>query len=392
MIDTTVEGTPSSVRAAATFLGTTLKDAVEDAGDDAQGGRSRALGSWDGEASAAYRGFGRELVQAADDQVGHLREAKEKFDAYAGKLERTQTRMGTRRGEASAAGLVVNAMVIERPADAVALTDPGPGASTAQSDQHTADTAAYDAQVIKIETYNRLHGEVAEDHESLAQWVHDNLDAFWTVVNEPSGATVLADVLQKLPSALTGAAFDGRARALRERAAASRTESARLREDAREARASRRSGNPARRAAGAGVDVPGNRSTARTLDALAEGTETVARRLPIIGTVLTLGMAGADIANGESPSTVIVGEVGGIVGGVVGAAAVVAVVGAGAPVIAVAAGAAVVGIGVGLAAEYAYENWVPDDVRESIDEGLEDFGEGLADVASDVGDAVTFWN
>lgn len=46
-----------------------------------------------------------------------------------------------------------------------------------------------------------------------------------------------------------------------------------------------------------------------------------------------------------------------------------------------AAGAAVVGVGVGLAAEYAYENWVSDETREKIDDGLEA-----------VGDAITFWD
>ncbi|MFJ2755768.1 hypothetical protein ACIO3S_09230 [Nocardioides sp. NPDC087217] len=71
-------------------------------------------------------------------------------------------------------------------------------------------------------------------------------------------------------------------------------------------------------------------------------------------------------------------------GGALGAAAVVggaALIGVGAPVIAVAAGAAVVGVGVGLAAEYAYENWVSDETREKIDDGLEA-----------VGDAITFWD
>jgi hypothetical protein len=69
-----------------------------------------------------------------------------------------------------------------------------------------------------------------------------------------------------------------------------------------------------------------------------------------------------------------------------------ALIGVGAPVIAVAAGAAVVGVGASLAAEYAWDHWVPDDTKEAIDEGLRDFGNGVKDVASDVGDAVTFWN
>ncbi|MDN4173308.1 hypothetical protein QWY28_10170 [Nocardioides sp. SOB77] len=395
MIDTTVDGSAASVRSAATYLGDTLEKQVVDAGDDAQSARSRALASWDGDAASAYRDFGRRLVEAADEQEDHLREAREKFDAYAGRLERIKDRMRERRTEASGVGLVVDGMVIERPADAVAPAALGAEPTPRQADAHAAATEAFEAQKIKVETYNRLVGEVQADHDDHAAWIRENLDTFWSTVHGPSLATVASDVLGKLPAALTGLAVDLRGRTLRERAADAREESRRLRDEAREARDARRSGNPARRAAGEAVDIADNRGTARALDALAEGGERVARRLPVVGALATVAFAGSDIAGGDSPSTVIVGEAGGIAGGVLGGAAVVggaALLGVGAPVIAVAAGAAVVGVGVGLAAEYAYENWVPDEVRDKIDEGLRDFGNGVADVAGDVGDAITFWD
>lgn len=44
-----------------------------------------------------------------------------------------------------------------------------------------------------------------------------------------------------------------------------------------------------------------------------------------------------------------------------------------------------------VAAEYAWDNWVPEDVTAAVDEGLEDFGEGVKDVASDTWGAVTPW-
>ncbi|WP_341231073.1 hypothetical protein [Nocardioides salarius] len=395
MIDTGVEGSAASVRSAATYLRSTLREAVDAAGDDAATARSRALATWDGQASVAYRGFARQLVQAADEQVDHLREAGQRFDAYAGRLERLQERMASRRGEAAGVGLTVAGEVIERPADAVAPADLGPGATPAQSDAHADRVTAFQQQLTRVETYNRLLGEVQADLSEHQQWIEERLQGFWSDVHGPSLATVVTDVLGKLPAAVTGFGIDARTRALKEAAERARVEGARLRDEAREAKAQRRSGNPARRAAGEAVDVRGNRAAARGLDALAEGSERVVRRLPVIGTIATLGFAGSEVAGGASPSTVVVGEVGGVVGGVLGGAAVVggaALLGVGAPVIAVAAGAAVVGVGVGLAAEYAYESWVPDEVRDKIDQGLEDFGSGVVDVAGDVGDALTFWN
>ncbi len=395
MIDTTVEGSATSVRSAATYLGDTLKAAVSDAGDDVSAARSKALATWDGDAMTAYRAFSRDLVVAADEQTSHLREAGQKFDAYAGRLERLKERMATRRGEATGVGLVLSGLTIQPPADAVAPPGLGAEPTPTQADAHAGQVADFEKQLVKVQTYNRLLAEVEDDHRDHEQWIEEHLRTFWSTVHGPSAATVALDVLDKLPAAITGFGIDLRSRRLREYADHTRAEASRLREAAREAAAQRRSGHPGRRAAGDAVDVRGNRSTARALDALAEGSERVVRRLPVIGLLATLGFAGADIAGGASPSTVVVGEVGGVVGGVLGGAAVVggaALLGVGAPVIAVAAGAAVVGIGVGLAAEYAYENWVPDDVRDKIDQGLEDFGSGVMDTASDVGDALTFWN
>lgn len=395
MIDTTVEGSATSVRSAATYLGDTLKAAVSDAGDDVSSARSKALATWDGDAMTAYRAFSRDLVVAADEQTDHLREAGQQFDAYAGRLERLEERMRTRRSEATEVGLVVAGLTIQRPADAVAPAALGPEPTPTQADGHAEVVADFEKQLLKVQTYNRLLGEVEADHREHQQWIEEHLRGFWSTVRGPSAASVAVDVLGKLPAAITGFGIDLRSRTLKQYADHMRAEAARLRDVAREAGAQRRSGDPGRRAVGDAVDVRGNRSTARALDVLAEGSERVVRRLPVIGVLATLGFAGGDIAGGASPSTVVVGEVGGVVGGVLGGVAVVggaALLGVGAPVIAVAAGAAVVGVGVGLAAEYAYENWVPDEVRDKIDQGLEDFGNGVMDTASDVGDALTFWD
>lgn len=130
----------------------------------------------------------------------------------------------------------------------------------------------------------------------------------------------------------------------------------------------------------------GNRRAARGLDAIAGGSEQIARRLPIVGGMLTVGFDGNDIANGESPGQVISSGVLATGAGMVVGVAVGATLGA--PLAAAAAGTAAAVIG---GVEYAWDHWVPEGVTEAIDEGLRDFGEGVKGTAGDVWHAVTPW-
>ncbi|MGY0536364.1 hypothetical protein ACW14X_02530 [Nocardioides sp. YJ-D4] len=383
-IDTHVPGKPAQVRTAADFLGKTLKSAVADAGEDSHQARSKARDGWEGESGEAYSGLSSELVKAADHQEGHLREAGQKFDAYAYKLEAVQNRMTERRTRATGGGLTLAGETITEPAPAESPGDLPAGSTPEESTAWDQKKAKFEAQNKKIELYNEIAKEVEDDNKDLQDWVDSNLKKFWSTVDGPSPLDVVIAAIKKLPPALTGLYFDTNERRLTQYANQTRGEAARLRREAAEAVRNRRSGHPGRRAAGEATDVRGNRAAARGLDALGEGAERVARRLPVIGTVASIGFAGGEIANGESPSKVIVGEAAGIAGGAAGAALVVgtaAALSVGAPVIAVAAGAAIVGVGVGLAAEYAYENWVSDETRAKIDDGLEA-----------VGDAITFWD
>ncbi|MCD6639894.1 MAG: hypothetical protein LT071_08275, partial [Nocardioides sp.] len=348
MIDTEVEGSPTTIRTAATFLDQTLRTAVSDAGDDAAAARRKARYSWAGRSGDEYGHIARECVAAADDSADRLRKGGDKLRACAGQLERMTERLGERRSRAIAGGLTVTGTVIAAPPAAVSPGARPPADATPQEVEGWEQRdAAHAVAVDRIRLYDELADEVTRDWERFDTWMESSLTPFVAELQGQSQASVLKDLLSKSPAAFTGFAIDLHARTLAQYAKEARTEGTRLRNQADEARRARRSGNPARRAAGRGVDVPGNRAAARGLDAAAEGAERIARRLPIIGTVLTLGFAGAEIAGGASPSSVIAGEAGGVVGGVLGGAAVVggaALLGVGAPVIAVAAGAAIVGV------------------------------------------------
>ena len=87
-----------------------------------------------------------------------------------------------------------------------------------------------------------------------------------------------------------------------------------------------------------------------------------------------------------NPSSSAVNIVGGVLGGVAATAAVGALAAAGIvtlPVWGTAVVVAGVGVAVGAGAVWAYENWVPQDVRESIDAGMEQAWDATADFAED---------
>ncbi|ROR90111.1 hypothetical protein [Nocardioides aurantiacus] len=383
MIETEVEGSPASVRTAATWVGETLRGQVEEAGRLADQARRRASRDWEGDASASYRDVAGKIVEAGDEQEHDLAKVAEKLRTYAVKLGHVQDRMGERRGEASAGGLTVAGTVVQQPPAPVRPADLPAVSTQAESDDWDRRNAAFERANDKVELYNRLATEVDDDRKQLDDWIEANLTAIATA-SDPTLLSYLVKQFQKLPATAMLFSVDVRKGRLEEMVRHWRSTADRLRAERAESLASRRSGNPARRAAGAGVDTRGNRAAARGLDAAAEGAERVARKLPLVGGALTAVLAANDIANGESPGKVLTSETLAIGAGVAAGAVAVTL---GAPVIAVAAVGTVAAVGVGMLAEYAWDHWVPEDVTEAVDEGLRDFGEGVADAASDVKDA-----
>ncbi len=383
MIETEVEGSPGSVRTAATWVGETLLGQVEEAGRLGTQARRRADSDWEGEASASYRHVAGKLVQASDEQGHDLGKVAEKLRTYAVKLTHIQDRMRERRGEATAGGLTVAGTVVQQPPEPVRPADLPAGSTRAESDDWDRRNAAFERANDKVELYNRLATEVTDDRERLDEWIEANLTEIATAT-DPTLLSYLVKQFQKLPATALLFSVDLRRGRLDEVSRHYRSTADRLRAERAEARAARRSGNPARRAAGAATDTRGNRAAARGLDAAAEGAERLARRLPLVGTALTVGLAADDIANGESPGRVVTSEALAVGAGVAAGAVAVTL---GAPVLAVAAVGTVAAVGVGMLAEYAWDHWVPEDVTEAVDEGLRDFGEGVADAAGDMADA-----
>ncbi|HEX6149358.1 hypothetical protein [Nocardioides sp.] len=168
-IDTEIEGSPSSIRAAATWLSDTLQPAVEEGGDSFAAARRSAAADWRGDTGEAFASAMRRAVTQTDHVETGVTGVKNAFDDYAGSLERCQNRMTAIRDDARAGGLTVAGFTIQPPGDGPALPgEPPEAASQGAADRYNADVTAYNAHQDKIRLYNRLverAGEVWDDIE-----------------------------------------------------------------------------------------------------------------------------------------------------------------------------------------------------------------------------------
>lgn len=147
-----------------------------------------------------------------------------------------------------------------------------------------------------------------------------------------------------------------------------------------------RSGNPATKAAAEAANPTGMRWAADEAEDLARGLSRASKVVPVVGWGVDIWNLGSDMASGDDPSSTGVEILGGIAGGAAATAGVAALAAAGVVTLPVWGTAVVVGgtaVAVGAGAVWAYENWVPQDVCESIDAGMEDAWDATSDFAED---------
>lgn len=396
MIDTDLPGSFADVQGAATWL-TSLADGMEGAGDKAARARSAAAADWDGDSHHAYATHAGDVITAGDARAAVVRRCADAVETYAWELQACQREMAAHRERATAGGLVVSGTVIEAPP---APFDPGPPLvmpTPAQQHRYDDATDAMNARIEQNELYEQLRLDVRATYDRLDSCVTSTLVPAQEEAASDSGLETLLD---KAKAAADGAghgitfgetAFTVRERDLRAAATAAAT-----------ALAARRSRNPAVRS-GSKAPTPRGLTNASKPGTRAAGLAADAAELARWGKVLKFGGpvigivgSGVALANGESPSSVAVGFGAGLAAGVVTGAVVAAGV-VSTPVWATAAAVVLVGAGVSWAATKAWEAWVPEDVRDSIDDGARAAWDWTTNTVSeawdDAGDAVSgAWN
>ena len=203
-IETEIEGSPASIRSAASWLSGTLQPAVERGSDSLVAARRAAGSDWRGATSEAFVGAMSRAVTQTDHLEQGVREVRGAFDDYADALDRCQNRMTAIRQDARGAGLTVSGFTIESPG----AGPPHPGtppevASQGQVDAYNASVSAYNDHQEKVEAYNRLVG--------LADEVSSDLERAWERVSAKDRSLDGANwtfVLSDIAGGLSGTALE----------------------------------------------------------------------------------------------------------------------------------------------------------------------------------------
>ncbi|MFI6433217.1 hypothetical protein [Rhodococcus oryzae] len=154
-IDTRIDGNPESIRAAASWLRTSLATETTSAVDQLYKARNLADAGWDGTAGDGFVARSTDSASKADELAAVIGEQAQAFDNSAADLQRSQDEMRAVRNAAAAAGLTVVGGVIEDPGPAPVDRGPAPSGDSvlalathaeavAQVERHAALVRAYE--------------------------------------------------------------------------------------------------------------------------------------------------------------------------------------------------------------------------------------------------------
>lgn len=382
-IDTFMPGDPEAVHGVADWF-RSLKDTAETAASDTGRIERDSWLAWSGADGDAYRDFNRDLKKATEEVEDRARDAQDKVRSYAQQLAWRQQDMAGHRTTAREGGLTVIDTVIKAPPTPVSPGDLPAGSTQEEADAWERKNTAFEAANDKVDLYNELLEDVRGTFDDLDTWVTENLVDLEKTLSSPFTITALAGALAGYGLTVPENRFNAQARELRSSA-----------RRAAESLAARRSGNPAVRSGSkpprqASIDKaskPGTRA-GNLLDK-AGGAARWAKFFARSNVVTGLVLGGWEIANGKSPSSVIV-ETGASMAAGAGVAALVAA----GVITAPAWGTAAIVVGAGAVAAagagWAYETFVPQATREKIDEGISDAWDATGGkVVDGIGDA---WN
>ncbi|MDQ1104686.1 hypothetical protein [Nocardioides zeae] len=376
MIETRVDGSPASVRAAATWLRASLGPVLVQSADEQASARSAASSSWEGDAADAYQAFTSPVISATDAHAERVGRGAGALDAYASQLQALANTMADLRDEAAAGGLSVDGTRIMPP------TAPAYGPYVPGSPAEAEAEAAAD----RVALYDELVGRTDAAFVEFVGWTDGQLPADVADAQEDDGLeAVWGEVQGLLPNFASGAGAGLAGVALTRLGQGYRAEASEFR------RRSRVSGDPR---------VRGQATT----------PEGRARLDDLLGRAGTLGRLGR-IFSGPAGIAIDVGF--GIYEGattgdwdraawttgtsiVLGAGAAVVLSTVGAPVVLTVLGAGLIAAGGSWVAGQIHDNW--DDITSWTGDRWDDATgwagdrvDDVKDLGGDVWDAVTPW-
>lgn len=378
MLDTRVEGSPAAVTAAAGWLRDTLAKQLEKAGDEQQDARNDARSRWEGETASSYQNLAGDVLKATDKHEERVRRAATALDDYAFRLKDLEEDMRSIRGRASAGGLTVAGTVISPPPD-VPSTEFEPG---------SAEEAAYERAMAKVELWNTLVEDAAADYRAFVDWVDTNLPSDVADAREKDASDTVFETLQELfPNFAAGAGAGLTGFALVGKSEDYKAQARELR------RRSRVSGDPRVRGS---ADTPGGRAQLDDLIGKADWLGRGGRFLGGPGGILIDVYFGVREGQETGDWTRVALTTGTSIAVGVGVTALVAAGVVTAPAWAVVVGAGALAAGAAWGVGQIYDNWddITDWTGDRVDDVtgfVSDTWDDATDVVGDAWDSVTPW-
>lgn len=191
-LDTTVDGSPGSIRAVATWLRADFGAAADELASTVHTQRSRAASDWQGLAGQAFQARANTLAEAADEAQAAAGRAAATVDDVAAALTKAHNEMDTVLANARAGGLDVVGSVVRHPG--VAPPEAGPGLV----DATPAETRSWQARNDAVIDYNA----------KVAAWNTANAQASRVFAEWDLALTDGATAWQRWDKELTGVTAD----------------------------------------------------------------------------------------------------------------------------------------------------------------------------------------
>ncbi|PKH37471.1 hypothetical protein SAMN05192575_101453 [Nocardioides alpinus] len=160
-IETEIQGSPSSIEGAATWLRGSLEPELTAAADAANGARRDAEMGWSSVAGDEFVGIASRIRNSSDDLAAAAKKMAGDLDDFAGKLKRSQDQMADVRSTARSAGLGVAGFVVQHPGDGPARPPDDFEGTTEEVDAHNRRVAAYNAHQDLLTAYHDAETEAA---------------------------------------------------------------------------------------------------------------------------------------------------------------------------------------------------------------------------------------
>ena len=177
-VETQIEGSPSSIEGAATWLRSRLEPKLTAAADAANSARRTAEMSWESVAGEEFVDLARRARDKVDELAGAATTMAGDLDAFAQKLKRSQEQMGDVRTSARGDGLSVIGFVVQHPGDGPARPPDYFEGTPEEVEDHDRRVAAYNAHQDLLRAYRDAESEAARIDRYYASACRDLQDAY----------------------------------------------------------------------------------------------------------------------------------------------------------------------------------------------------------------------